>query len=295
VSEPTFRPDRLVAAGEANDASGQRNGSTLPLGYRTIVADPPWDHSDGTGVDVRNGGNVTHLPYQTMTLEEIAALPVYSLSDNVDHDAHLYLWTTSRFLPDAFGIVEAWGFRYTATLVWCKASRGWSTGGQFQNNVEFVLFANRPKRVSRPDALMVTTYLADAAEAAGVSREAVNAAMGTSDMAGWWLSRIETRASVPSWEKYERLKRLVRAGDERDDLVREINARKGTERDHTPQVVDTRWFQWPRGRHSAKPEAFIDLVEQVSPGPYLELFARRQRLGWDTWGNEALEHVELAS
>ena len=29
MSEPTFRPDRLVAAGEANDASGQRNGSTL--------------------------------------------------------------------------------------------------------------------------------------------------------------------------------------------------------------------------------------------------------------------------
>lgn len=29
-------------------------------------------------------------------------------------------------------------------------------------------------------------------------------------------------------------------------------------------------------------------------GPYLELFARRQRLGWDTWGNEALEHVALS-
>lgn len=28
--------------------------------------------------------------------------------------------------------------------------------------------------------------------------------------------------------------------------------------------------------------------------PYLELFARRQRLGWDTWGNEALEHVTIA-
>ena len=46
--------------------------------------------------------------------------------------------------------------------------------------------------------------------------------------------------------------------------------------------------------HSSKPEAFLDLVEQVSPGPYLELFARRQRLGWDTWGNEALEHVSLS-
>lgn len=47
--------------------------------------------------------------------------------------------------------------------------------------------------------------------------------------------------------------------------------------------------------HSAKPEAFLDLVESTSPGPYLELFARRQRLGWDTWGNEALEHVEMSA
>lgn len=48
-----------------------------------------------------------------------------------------------------------------------------------------------------------------------------------------------------------------------------------------------------RSFHSAKPDAFLDLIETVSPGPYLELFARRQRLGWDTWGNEALDHVEV--
>lgn len=59
--------------------------------------------------------------------------------------------------------------------------------------------------------------------------------------------------------------------------------------------VDSTWWQWKRGKHSAKPEAFLDLVEQVSPGPYLEMFARRQRLGWDTWGNEALNHVELSA
>lgn len=45
--------------------------------------------------------------------------------------------------------------------------------------------------------------------------------------------------------------------------------------------------------HSRKPEGFLDLVERASPGPYLELFARRQRLGWDTWGNEALNHIDL--
>jgi N6-adenosine-specific RNA methylase IME4 len=30
------------------------------------------------------------------------------------------------------------------------------------------------------------------------------------------------------------------------------------------------------------------MVEQVSPGPYLEMFSRRARLGWDTWGDESL-------
>lgn len=51
------------------------------------------------------------------------------------------------------------------------------------------------------------------------------------------------------------------------------------------------WFEWPRGRHSEKPGHFYELVEQVSPGPYLELFARRQRLGWDGWGHGYEEGV----
>jgi N6-adenosine-specific RNA methylase IME4 len=57
--------------------------------------------------------------------------------------------------------------------------------------------------------------------------------------------------------------------------------------------VDSTWWQWPRGGHSRKPDAFLDLVERISPEPRLEMFARRQRLGWDTWGNEALNHVEI--
>ena len=50
--------------------------------------------------------------------------------------------------------------------------------------------------------------------------------------------------------------------------------------------VDRTWWQWKRGRHSAKPEAFQDIVERVSPGPRIELFARRARPGWTVWGNE---------
>jgi N6-adenosine-specific RNA methylase IME4 len=44
------------------------------------------------------------------------------------------------------------------------------------------------------------------------------------------------------------------------------------------------WYEAPRGTHSEKPALFADLIEQMSPGPYLELFARAPRLGWDSWG-----------
>lgn len=38
--------------------------------------------------------------------------------------------------------------------------------------------------------------------------------------------------------------------------------------------------------HSHKPEEQYAIIERVSPGPYLELFARRHQPGWDCWGNE---------
>jgi len=53
------------------------------------------------------------------------------------------------------------------------------------------------------------------------------------------------------------------------------------------------WYEWPRGQHSAKPDAFYDLVERVSPGPYVELFARRARFGWDYWGDQSLGTAEM--
>lgn len=58
--------------------------------------------------------------------------------------------------------------------------------------------------------------------------------------------------------------------------------------------IDRNWWQWHRGLHSAKPEHFIDMVETVSPPPYVELFARRHRLGWDVWGNESANTATLA-
>ena len=50
--------------------------------------------------------------------------------------------------------------------------------------------------------------------------------------------------------------------------------------------IDTTWFQYPRGRHSEKPEEFRKMIEEVSPGKKIELFARDKFEGWDVWGNE---------
>lgn len=75
-----------------------------------------------------------------------------------------------------------------------------------------------------------------------------------------------------------------------------LYARKGSpvERRVTGTVFDwKRHYINGKPAHSAKPDAFYDLVEQVNDGPYLEMFARRNRLGWHTWGDEALNHVEL--
>lgn len=192
--------------------------------YATIVADPPWDHSDGyvtqsrtplgkrvNGVrerltDVNPGAHRSlSLPYPSMKLDEIRALPVCDLAEK---DARLFLWTTNRYLPDAFSVVEAWGFNYRQTLTWKKLD---GLSGSVAPNSEFLLVAARgaPGLLSRlPNAV---------------------------------IERSQTKT------------------------------------------------------HSRKPDLFNDLIEQVSPGPYLELFARRQRLGWDTWGNEALEHVEMTA
>ena len=44
--------------------------------------------------------------------------------------------------------------------------------------------------------------------------------------------------------------------------------------------------------HSRKPDEFIPLIESCSPGPFLELFARGNRQGWDMWGNQASDDYE---
>lgn len=49
----------------------------------------------------------------------------------------------------------------------------------------------------------------------------------------------------------------------------------------------------PKTIHSAKPIEMYEMIEKVSYGPYLELFARNRREGWDSWGNEVEEGTTI--
>lgn len=46
-------------------------------------------------------------------------------------------------------------------------------------------------------------------------------------------------------------------------------------------IISTR-----KREHSRKPDELYSIIEQCSDGPYLEMFARHHRAGWDQWGNE---------
>ena len=58
-------------------------------------------------------------------------------------------------------------------------------------------------------------------------------------------------------------------------------------RDITTVIDEPSLYGAPRGEHSAKPSLFRELIEARSHGPYLEMFARSGRAGWEAWGTQA--------
>lgn len=105
--------------------------------YKTIVIDAPWKYGKwGTPSDRPNQIHARPLPYLSMSLSEISALPISSLADA---DCELYVWTTQKYLPCTFPLLEKWGFKYCETLTWCKEPRGTGQGGLFTPTTEFII------------------------------------------------------------------------------------------------------------------------------------------------------------
>lgn len=102
--------------------------------YRTIVADPPWRY-DNRAEDATHRGR---LPYPSMSLDEIAALPVGEMAAA---DSVLWLWTTNAHMEFAWDIARAWGFETKTVLTWAKDKMG--LGDWLRGQTEHCLLAVR--------------------------------------------------------------------------------------------------------------------------------------------------------
>ncbi len=176
--------------------------NNLPAGlFNTLVIDPPWPQTMTGKRNRPRHHKAIALPYNTLTVEEIATFPLSSLCAV---GAHVYLWCTNKTLPDAFGVLSAWGVRYHLCLPLVKRSGIVPCNG-YVFGAEYCLlgFYGRPMQ-----------------KFTGIGK----------------LNWLETNP-IP-------------------------------------------------GQHSAKPDSFYSLVESMSPGPRVDLFARKQRSGWTCWGDE---------
>jgi len=122
--------------GSAMASFAASGGSGARSNYKTVLADPPWKQTM-TGNWRREPDRAKALPYPTMTVEEICALPVGDLAAD---GAHLWLWTSNEYLEAGFAVMRAWGFRYLAPVTWVKPS---GVGAWFVHRTQTLLFGYR--------------------------------------------------------------------------------------------------------------------------------------------------------
>jgi N6-adenosine-specific RNA methylase IME4 len=171
--------------------------------FATVLADPPWRFQNRTGKVAPEHKRLRR--YHTMDIDEICDMPI---SRVVADQAHLYLWCPNALLPWGLQLMDAWGFKYKANIVWHKIRKdggpdGRGVGFYFRNVTELVLFGVR-----------------------------------------------------------------------------------GSMRTLAPGRRQVNLFKTRKEEHSKKPDELYSIIENCSPGPYLELFARGRRKGWTQWGDE---------
>lgn len=112
-------------------------------GFSTIIADPPWQFDNRTARASPENPRVYR--YETMSFDELAALPVSSLMND---SGHLYMWCPNAMLQVGLDLLPAWGFAYKTNLVWHKIrqdgrTHGGGMGYYFRTATELVLFGVR--------------------------------------------------------------------------------------------------------------------------------------------------------
>ncbi len=101
--------------------------------YGAIYADPPWQY-DNSGFD-----QSAEEHYPTMSIYELCNLPVGRLADE---PCALYMWATVPLMPEAFQVMEAWGFEYKTHRIWVK-NKAPGMGWWMRTNHEVLLVGTK--------------------------------------------------------------------------------------------------------------------------------------------------------
>lgn len=102
-----------VFNGDIRDFLREYNGPKFDL----VLIDPPWKY----GIDLMPKSRKTENHYNTMTIEEIANLPIQNV---VSVPSIIFLWATNPILPEALSTMEKWGYTYTTKIEWIKRKNG---------------------------------------------------------------------------------------------------------------------------------------------------------------------------
>jgi N6-adenosine-specific RNA methylase IME4 len=180
--------------------------------YGAIVADPPWYFRTRTTV-VSDRDPQRHYP--VMGVDQIMALPVREIAAA---DAHLFLWATGPCLPQAFAVIEAWGFRYSGVaFTWVKLKKSYDAlqlrmlptaesdlhvglGFTTRKNAEFCLLARRgsAKRVAKNVREIILSPVREHSRKPEEFRDRVEAYVGP----GIRIAELFARSSRPGWDAW---------------------------------------------------------------------------------------------
>lgn len=87
--------------------------------HGVILADPPWKYSCWSGQSSR----VADAHYPVMSTQEICDMRPF-IDTLASKNCALFMWAVPPMMPDAFKVIEAWGFRYISYgFVWIKTTQ----------------------------------------------------------------------------------------------------------------------------------------------------------------------------
>ncbi len=110
--------------------------------FGTVLADPPWRFTNWTGKVAPEHRRLSRYPIDVADIG--ARFPWPSIWPTL----RTAISAPNALLPDGLAVMEAWGLRYKANLVWHKVrkdggSDGRGVGFYFRNVTELLLFGTR--------------------------------------------------------------------------------------------------------------------------------------------------------